>query len=48
MDAEKIKRQLQFLLETDRMKNIERRNLIADGSRRETTPSTAGTWRCLP
>ncbi len=35
MDAEKIKRQLQFLLETDRMKNIERRNLIADGSRRE-------------
>lgn len=35
MDAEKIRKQLQFLLETDRMKNIERRNLIADGSRRE-------------
>lgn len=34
MDAEKIRKQLQFLLETDRMKNIERRNLIADGSRR--------------
>lgn len=33
---DKLRRQIEFLAECDKMKNIIRRNLLADGSRRET------------
>jgi len=36
MDEERFQRQLGFLMEVDQMKNIQRKTLIADGSRPET------------
>ncbi len=36
MIGEELERRLRFLIEADKMKNVERQTLIADGSRRET------------
>ena len=35
MSEERLKKQLEFLVEIDKMKNVLRRTLIVDGSRRE-------------
>jgi putative hydrolase of HD superfamily len=37
LDEERIAQQMRFLLEADKLKLIERRNLVADGSRRENS-----------
>ena len=37
MSDERLTQQLRFLLEADRLKRVDRRNLLADGSRRENT-----------
>ena len=36
-DRERLRRQLAFVLEADALKSVERRNYLADGSRRENT-----------
>jgi putative hydrolases of HD superfamily len=36
-DGERLERQLAFLLEADRLKTVERRTLLTDGSRRENS-----------
>ena len=35
MDEERLRRQMTFLAEADKMKNVLRQTLLADGSRRE-------------
>ena len=35
ISSEKIKKQIEFIITIDEMKNILRRNLVVDGSRRE-------------
>ena len=37
MSGERLAAQIRFLLEADQLKQVERRNLLADGSRRENT-----------
>ena len=36
MVSERFEKQLRFLVEADKMKNVQRQTLIADGSRQET------------
>ena len=41
---ERLKKQLDFILEADKVKNIMRQTYLADGKRKETMQNIPGTW----
>lgn len=45
MDRKRFKKQVAFILEADKEKNILRQTHLSGHGRRKTMPSMRGTWR---
>ena len=43
-EKERLKKQLDFILEVDKVKNIFRQTYLADGNRKEMMRNIPGTW----
>lgn len=44
---DRLKKQIEFMLELDKMKNIYRQTYVLHEDRKENVPNTAGIWLSL-